>query len=66
MASLMSPSIPCHEQRSRLTIAIAFIGHGIGKLLVRLLVRREVRKEMPVNVATLKNLIETASSHGNH
>ena len=33
-------------------------GHGIGKLLVPLVVRREARREMPVNVATLKQRLE--------
>ena len=31
-----------------------FTGHGIGKFLVPLMVRREARKEMPGNLATLK------------
>ncbi len=44
--------------RSRLTISVDFTGHGIGKLLVPLMVRREARKEMPGNMAALKRLIE--------
>ena len=44
--------------RSRLTIAVDFTGHGIGKILVPLMVRREARKEMPDNIAALKRLIE--------
>ena len=32
--------------------------YGIGKILVPLMVRREARKEMPVNMAALKRLIE--------
>src|SRR5579859_7585669 len=40
--------------RSRITISIDFHGHGIGKVLVPLVVRREARKEMPTNLATLK------------
>lgn len=35
-----------------------FEGHGIGKLLVPLVVRRQARKEMPANLATLKQRIE--------
>jgi hypothetical protein len=31
---------------------------GGGKLLVPLVVRREARKEMPTNLATLKQLLE--------
>jgi hypothetical protein len=41
-----------------LTIAVDFEGHGIGRLLVPLLVRREARREMPVNVSALKQLLE--------
>jgi hypothetical protein len=33
-------------------------GHGIGKILVPLMVRREARKEMPENMAALRRLIE--------
>jgi GNAT superfamily N-acetyltransferase len=46
------------DARSRLTIAPDFEGHGIGKLLVPLVVRREARKEMPVNLRTLKDRLE--------
>lgn len=49
---------PVTGTRSRLTIAIDFQGHGIGKLLVPLLVRREARKEMPTNLARLKRMLE--------
>jgi hypothetical protein len=44
--------------RSRLTISVDFTGHGIGKILVPLMVRREARKEMPGNMAALKQKIE--------
>jgi len=44
--------------RSRLTITVDFEGRGIGKLLVPLVVRRQARKEMPANVATLKQRLE--------
>ena len=37
------------RHRSRLTIAVDFEGHGIGTILVPLLVRREAQKEMPAN-----------------
>jgi hypothetical protein len=33
--------------------------HGIGKILVPLMVRREARKEMPENMAALKQRVET-------
>jgi uncharacterized protein YndB with AHSA1/START domain len=49
---------PVTDFRSRLTISVDFTGHGIGKVLVPLMVRREARKEMPDNVAALKRMIE--------
>jgi uncharacterized protein YndB with AHSA1/START domain len=52
---------PLTEKRSRLTIAIDFEGHGIGHLLVPLVVRPEARKEMPANLATLKERLEGAA-----
>jgi Polyketide cyclase / dehydrase and lipid transport len=44
--------------RSRVTIALDFDGHGIGKLLVPLIVRRQARGEMPANVERLKQRLE--------
>ena len=44
--------------RSRLTISVDFTGHGIGKLLVPLVVHPEARKEMPTNLAALKRRLE--------
>jgi len=49
---------PVTDSRSRLTISVDFTGHGIGKILVPLMVRREALKEMPENMAALKQLIE--------
>ena len=49
---------PVTGSRSRLTMSVDFTGHGIGKVLVPLMVRREARKEMPENMAALKQLIE--------
>jgi hypothetical protein len=49
---------PLTESSSRLTIAVDFDGHGIGKLLVPLIVRRQADKEMPANVAALKRRVE--------
>ena len=50
------------EERSdtsaRLTIVLDFEGNGVGRLLVPFLVRREARREMPVNMATLKQRLE--------
>ncbi|HET6188370.1 MAG TPA: hypothetical protein VFE59_15455, partial [Trebonia sp.] len=50
--------VPVTDARSKLTISVDFTGHGIGKVLVPLIVRREARKEMPENMAALKRLIE--------
>jgi Polyketide cyclase / dehydrase and lipid transport len=49
---------PVTSSRSRLTISVDFTGHGIGKILVPLMVRREARKEMPANMAALKQKME--------
>jgi hypothetical protein len=49
---------PLSAHRSRLTINVDFDGHGIGKLLVPLLVRPQARKEMPANLAALKQRLE--------
>jgi len=40
--------------RSRVTIELGFTGHGIGKLLVPLIVRPQSRKEMQRNIQRLK------------
>jgi uncharacterized protein YndB with AHSA1/START domain len=49
---------PLTDSTSRLTIVVDFEGHGIGKILVPLVVRRQAQKEMPANLATLKRRIE--------
>jgi uncharacterized protein YndB with AHSA1/START domain len=49
---------PLTETSSRLTIAVDFAGHGIGRLLVPLIVRRQAEKEMPANVQALKRRVE--------
>jgi uncharacterized protein YndB with AHSA1/START domain len=49
---------PINGSRSRVTISVDFHGHGIGKLLVPLMVRREARKEMPANMTALKQRME--------
>ena len=51
---------PVTDARSRLTISVDFAGHGIGKILVPLMVRREARKEMPANMAALKRRLESS------
>src|SRR5262245_17172843 len=45
-------------KRSRVTIALEFEGHGIGRLLVPLIVRRRARRELPRNEERLKELLE--------
>jgi uncharacterized protein YndB with AHSA1/START domain len=47
--------------RSRVTIALDFEGHGIGKLLVPLVVRRQARNEMPANLKRLRERLESHS-----
>lgn len=47
--------------RSRVTIELDFEGHGIGRLLVPLVVRRQARKEMPTNMQKLKARLERDS-----
>lgn len=46
------------ESRSRVTIEVDFEGHGIGKFLVPLVVRRQAAKEMPANCRRLKGRLE--------
>jgi uncharacterized protein YndB with AHSA1/START domain len=47
--------------RSRVTIELDFEGHGIGKLLVPLVVRPQARKEMPINMQNLKDRLESSA-----
>ena len=44
--------------RSRLTIELDFTGHGIGRLLVPLVVRRQAAREMPDNMRRLQERLE--------
>jgi hypothetical protein len=48
--------------RARVSIGVDFTGHGIGKLLVPLVVRRQAHKEMPTNLARLKERLEQSTS----
>jgi len=43
---------------SRVTMVLDFEGHGLGKLLVPLVVRRQASREMPKHQQTLKQLLE--------
>jgi len=48
-------------ERSRVTIALDFEGHGIGKLLLPLVVRRQAQAEMPRNMQKLKERLESGA-----
>jgi uncharacterized protein YndB with AHSA1/START domain len=48
--------------RTRLTIEIDFDGHGIGTLLVPLLVRRQAAREVPRDHANLKHQLEATQT----
>jgi len=52
---------PLSEASARLTIALEFEGHGIGRLLVPLVVERQAQREMPVNLAALKERLERSA-----
>ena len=52
-------SILSTEPYGRGAIELEFEGHGIGKLLVPLVVRRQARNEMPQNCRRLKQPLET-------
>jgi hypothetical protein len=45
-------------ERSRVTISLDFEGHGIGKVLVPLVVRRTAQAEVPRNLQKLKERLE--------
>jgi hypothetical protein len=50
---------PLDERRTaRVRIELDFTGHGIGKLLVPLIVRRQAKSEMPANLQRLKERLE--------
>ena len=53
---------PLSDLRSRLAIAVDFDGHGLGRLLVPLVVRRQARAEMPHNLARLKRHVEARTA----
>ena len=46
------------RSRSKVTIELDFTGHGLGKLLVPLIVRRQAASEMPENMRRLKQRLE--------
>ena len=48
--------------RTRFTFELDFRGHGIGKLLVPLVVRRQASKELPQSHANLKQRLEATQT----
>jgi uncharacterized protein YndB with AHSA1/START domain len=48
------------RSRSRVTIEVDFTGHGIGRLLVPLVVRRQAAREMPENIRRLKQRLDSS------
>lgn len=52
--------VPLAEDRALVTIAVDFTGHGVGRALVPLVVRPQARREMPANVAALRQRLEGA------
>jgi uncharacterized protein YndB with AHSA1/START domain len=49
-------------RRSRVAIDIEFEGHGIGKVIVPLVVRPQAAKEMPANLRRMKQHLEGSDS----
>ena len=47
--------------RSRVTVELDFKGHGIGVLLVPLVVRRQAQRELPKNMQNLKERLESGA-----
>ena len=47
--------------RTRFTFELDFEGHGLGKLLVPLFVRRQAAKELPESHANLKRQLESGT-----
>ncbi|MFE6286877.1 SRPBCC family protein [Streptomyces sp. NPDC057877] len=45
-------------RRSRVTLELDFVGHGIGRALVPFVVRPQVRRELPRNEQRLKERLE--------
>jgi uncharacterized protein YndB with AHSA1/START domain len=49
------------EAGSRATIELDFEGHGLGKLLVPLVVRRQAQRELPRNLRSLREQLESGA-----
>lgn len=48
-------------RRSRVTITLDFTGHGIGKVIVPVVIRPQAAKEMATNMQRLKQRLETSA-----
>lgn len=48
--------------RTRFTFELDFEGHGIGKVLIPLVVRRQAERELPESHANLKRRLERSSA----
>jgi uncharacterized protein YndB with AHSA1/START domain len=48
-------------ERSRVTITIDFTGHGIGKIVVPLVIRPQTAKEMTTNMRRLKQRLDPSA-----
>ena len=55
---------PVAQTRSRVRIDVDFEGHGIGKLLVPLMVLPSARRQMPGNMQKLKQQLESGAATG--
>ncbi|MFI6354622.1 SRPBCC family protein [Streptomyces sp. NPDC050743] len=53
--------VPLPDGRTRVTMDLDFEGHGIGRVLIPLVVRPQVRRELPENERLLKERLEHAA-----
>ncbi|MEU9477296.1 SRPBCC family protein [Streptomyces sp. NPDC048191] len=53
---------PLPDGRTRVTMDLDFEAHGIGRVLLPLVVRPQVRKELPENERLLKERLEQATT----
>jgi uncharacterized protein YndB with AHSA1/START domain len=49
------------RRASQVTISLEFEGHGIGRLLVPLVIRPQARKQLPTNLQKLKEVLERSA-----
>ena len=53
--------VPLPDGRTRVTMDLDFEGHGVGRVLIPLVVRPQVRRELPENERLLKERLEHAA-----